>query len=102
MSYEDPRGRDPRFPDRPRHQDFIDLSDVAQGNDMRAEAGTPIPEIVGLDTNSLMYFIRERFGVLSQATGVKLDPNNLLLMSLYLDALAIGKHLAEHRARKKE
>jgi len=102
MSYEDPRSRDRRFPNRPTHQDFIDLADVVQGNDTRAETGLATPvAILGIDEASLMYFIEQRFGTLSQATGgalpAKPDP---LLMALYFDAMAVGKGLGEVRARR--
>lgn len=101
MGYEDPRSANPDFPDRPTHQDFIDLSDVVQGNDTRAEAELVSPfEILDIDEESLMYFIKGRFYALSFATGGRIpaepDP---LMMALYMDAMCVGKGFAEHRAR---
>lgn len=103
MSYEDPRGHDPQFPDRPTHQDFIDLSDVVQGNDLRSEAMVGPMEILGLDQEAVSYFLQERLNLFDRLTnGAIMQVPWQLLMAMYLDAMAAGKGLAELRARRGE
>jgi hypothetical protein len=99
--YVDPRDRDRRHPDRPQHQDFYDLSEVAQALDHAADLGTltnPL-DALDLDEDSLMYFLSERLGILSARTGGAFVPNPMT-MALYLDALTVGKRLGEVRAER--
>lgn len=111
MTRHDPRERDPRFPDRPTHEDYITLSELVQATDREAEVEhRPIPEIVGVDMPSILYFIENRLGTLSnrlmQEAGpadrgrlISLNlPKNPMFMSIYLDAFTLGKRFAETRA----
>lgn len=94
--YVDPRNPDPLFPDRPTHEDFIVLSEAAQSMDYRAEElGEPVDSIVGVDMESLDYFIENRLAILSDR--VLVDFSDPLLMALYLDAFTLGKHYAERK-----
>jgi len=89
-----PRARDPRFPDRPTHPDFVRLSETVQTHDaMTEELGlTPI-QVVGVDEESLMYFMRNRMAIASQR--MHRDLTHPRFMALYLDAFALGKAYAE-------
>jgi hypothetical protein len=93
MTYHDPSRVDPKFPQRPTHEDFQRLSNVVQGMDLRAEAGADIPDIHGLDDQSVNYFIYNRLGVLGEKIGANLQTP--LMMAIYLDALTVGT-LAEN------
>jgi hypothetical protein len=95
--YVDPRQPDPAYPGRPSHPDFADLADAAQDIDARAESGVPPLEILGLDEDSVMYLLTQRLSIMAEATGgaVTLNPTTL---ALYLDALTLGKVLADRRA----
>ena len=90
----DPRARDPRFPDRPTHPDFIRLSEAVQTHDAMAEQLDVSPfAVMGVDEESFLYFLKNRLGMVSQRmhrdfTG----PRN---QALYLDAFALGKRYAE-------
>jgi hypothetical protein len=95
-NYEDPKKRDPRFPDRPTHPDFVALSETVQEMDRLAEVDrVPIPDMVGADMESLTYLIRNRLGVIAQKTGRRIDTDDLFLLSLYLDAFTLGKRFAK-------
>ena len=94
----DPRKRDPRFPDRPTHQDFIDLSEAIQELDGRADEGVEsFEDIMGVDPASLRYIMDARVGMALDNSGVTpvLAP---LLKSVYMDAFTLGKRFAERRA----
>jgi hypothetical protein len=97
--YIDPAAPDPRFPDRPTHADYADLSDVAQRLDLAADAGdlTSPLEALGLDEQSLMYFLSNRLAIFAQRTGGAFTPD-AMASALYLDALTLGKVLGEKRA----
>lgn len=89
----DPRERDPRFPDRPTHPDFIKLSEVVQEYDDRAENKGEDPfALTGVDEESLLYLIRNRFGIFGQRTDRErwFEEHEMFLMALYLDAFALG------------
>lgn len=101
----DPRARDPRFPDRPTHEDFIRLSEAVQTHDAMAEQlGVGTFDIIGVDEESLTYVIKNRFGIILQ-TGIAptgtdrahLRDAHPFLMVLYLDAFALGKRFAEQQ-----
>lgn len=98
-SYVNPEDRDPDFPDRPVHPDFVLMSNVIQGMDMRAGAETDIiGEILQIDGESFLYATSMRLKALSQAVGVDLD--NSLVSAIYLDAFTAGKLFAEARQRE--
>lgn len=104
MSYEDPRSSNPQFPGRPDHVDFVVLSDIAQGLDVRAEAGVPIPALVNVDEDSLMYFVLHRLGRQQEAAAQQLGvqvPNHLMpfMMALYIDAITIGMRFQEMKTK---
>jgi hypothetical protein len=59
--YTDPTGRDPRFPNRPTHPDFAELSDAVQANDKEADAGRLLDRIADfVDLESLEYIVLQR------------------------------------------
>lgn len=97
--YIDPTQPDPQFPDRPTHQDFIDLSNVVQGHDARSATAGPF-EIAGVDSDSFIYMVEQRLGIYSQLSPGRINPKDPILLALYLDAFALGKAFAEHRNRK--
>ena len=93
----DPRERDPRFPDRPTHRDFIMLSEIVQAHDDRAEVRGENPfAIAGVDEESLMYFMRNRMAIFQQRLGLLPIPLPSL-MALYLDAFALGQRFTQAR-----
>lgn len=91
--YVDPTQPDPQFPNRPTHPDFARLSNVIQGMDMRSGVAS-VPEITGVDDDSLLYAIDMRLQILGQLTNGAIQ-NNTLMKALYLDAFALGKLYAE-------
>lgn len=92
----DPRERDPNFPDRPTHRDFVRLSEIVQAYDDRAEIRGESPfAIAGVDEESLIYFMKNRLGVASQR--MHRDLTQPRFMALYLDAFALGKRFNEER-----
>lgn len=99
--YVDPRDRDPEFPNRPNHPDFVLLSEVVQGIDLQSSVPGFNPfDAAGIDPASFMYFVHQRLGILSQAVGGRMDLDNPLNQGLYLDGFAAGKLFAEARRRK--
>lgn len=100
--YEDPKKRDPRFPDRPTHPDFARLSEVVQDHDIRAERlGVKPTAILGVDEDSFMYFLENRLGIFAQRTGIPVFDNpsmKAVLGALYMDAFALGKDYAQAQA----
>lgn len=95
----DPRVRDPHYPDRPTHPDYVRLSEVAQAHDALAEQlNVPVPEILGIDEESFFYFLKHRLGIASQS--LHRDFNGPKFAALYLDAFALGKAYAENLARE--
>lgn len=95
--YEDPRKKDPRFPDRPTHPDFIRLSEIVQKHDIDTERLGHSPfEVLGVDEASFLYFLDNRLGVFSQRTHRTFEGRNKAMISaLYMDAFALGKAFAE-------
>ena len=94
---------DANFPDRPTHQDWIDLSYAVQTNDLRADAGEEAEAILGLDEKSLWYLLDGRIMRSAAMLGVSIaqgDRTYRLMMASYMDGLAIGKTLAERRAAR--
>lgn len=54
---------DPRFPNRPTHEDFDDLSKAVIENDMEAGAGRLLERIAEfVDYESLVYMMMQRAG----------------------------------------
>lgn len=93
----DPRERDPRFPDRPTHRDFIRLSDIVQAHDDRAEIRGENPfAIAGVDEESIKYFMQNRMAIFQQRIGLLPIPLPSL-MALYLDAFALGQRFTQAR-----
>ena len=99
----DPTARDPRFPDRPTHPDFARLSYAVQTHDAMAEQLDVNPfAVVGVDPESMMYLIRNRFAMFNQLGGAPTGTDRAhlreahpFLVALYLDAFALGKAYAE-------
>lgn len=93
--YEDPRKPDPRFPDRPTHEDFVRLSEIVQENDFKAERlGYNPLQMADVDEKSLLYFLENRLGTFARLTGVEFlaDPRNQSLLSaLWIDAFVAGR-----------
>lgn len=90
----DPRARDPRFPDRPTHPDFVRLSEVVQTHDAMTEQLRVNPfAVVGVDQASLMYVISNRLKIASER--LHRDLTGSRFQALYLDAFALGKAYAE-------
>lgn len=93
----DPSADDPRFPNRPKHLDFMRLSQVVQEVDRLAEVQqVPVEEIVGVDMASLIYTLEQRLGTFSQRTGQ--DLRGPVGMTLWLDGFTAGKRFAEAKA----
>lgn len=96
--YHDPAQRDPRFPNRPTHPDWVRLSNALQEMDARADAGTEMMQIIGnVDEESLRYAVTNRLAILHQVTHGEMDA-----LAVYLDAFTLGKLYAESVARKDE
>jgi hypothetical protein len=99
--------KDPRWPDRPQHRDFWRMSECILRIDGQAtEGGESVEDILGVDMNSFMYvaksrtdMARERIGMLPARPGGQLE---MLLMSVYMDAFALGKLYAEHPSTRYE
>lgn len=89
---------DPRFPDRPTHEDFWRMSEVCLAHDAEAtESGGGLMAIVDriVDEKSLMYLMKNR---LATAFGTEPTPQ---MMALYLDAFCLGADYQQrggHRA----
>lgn len=92
---------DPRFPDRPQHPDFWRLSEVIVRIDGAAtEGGESVEDLMGVDLESFMYFAQHR---VRRARDLARHPSRpfgaesleVLLMTLYMDAFALGKGFAE-------
>lgn len=100
----DPRERDPRFPDRPNHEDFFTLSEAVQEIDQQADDGESILDIMGVDQESIEYMLNARialFDKLSQMQGRGVMDLEILGVT-YLDAFVLGKRFAEIRSNQKE
>lgn len=94
MTYHDPRDSHPLFPHRPKHPDFIALSEVVQWLDQQAEAGTDLVELAGLDGDSMAYMIHERANIFCQVMpGLRAIPL-ATLMGVMTDSLVIGYRTA--------
>lgn len=90
----DPRERDPRYPDRPSHPDFVRLSTAVQNHDAMAEQMGVSPfAILGVDEESFTYFLTNRMGIVSER--MHRDFTNPRFAALYMDAFALGKRYAE-------
>ena len=78
---------DPRFPDRPQHEDFWRISEAFGLTDGRADAGESFTAIVSdhVDEASLIYVAQQR--ALRVLGGAALSPQ---LMALYADAFVTG------------
>lgn len=92
----DPRGRDPHFPDRPTHPDWIRLSEAVQTHDAMAEQlGVDVVAITGVDRESLLYFFEHRFRIMARVMGPSLVRDKAKVMAIYMDAFALGKRFGE-------
>ena len=99
----DPRARDPRFPDRPTHPDFIRLSEAVQTHDAMAEQLDVNPfAITGVDEKSLSYFLENRIGVMMQRLGTRILLAKAMVGAIWLDGFALGKRYAEQVAERPE
>lgn len=98
----DPRKYDERYPNRPKHEHFVILSESAQAHDAMSEQLDINPfEVAGVDEKSFTYFVRNRMGRVSEhPSGITIPPSPAIV-ALYLDAFAIGKAFAE-RLRENE
>jgi hypothetical protein len=91
----DPREIDPRFPDRPQHEDWYLLSEVIQENDAKAEqASADVFGIAGVDQASAIYAIKQRY---LRMTAVDRDPA-VVGMGLWLDGFAAGVAFNQRRS----
>lgn len=97
MTQQHIRNPDPRFPDRPQHPDFWDLSQIAIGYDERVEQG-PKPQVKELvseavDFESLLYIARGRASKIAGG-----DPHILsAIIAGMLDGFLLGYRLHEKR-----
>jgi hypothetical protein len=93
-------GPDPRFPDRPMHDDFSLLSAVIIAMDAEAEAAPPDGEIIPkmlapyIDPDSLTYMAMQRsvraLGLTSGAQIAAMTDELITVTGLYLDAFTAG------------
>lgn len=91
----DPIHPDPRFPDRPDHPDFMELSKLILEMD---NPEIDVEKHLGfIDEESMLYFIGERLPILMKvAREHKVDPPNFM-MALYVEAVSLGYHLSQRR-----
>jgi hypothetical protein len=91
---------DPRFPDRPQHQDFWNLVDVVNQLDARGtEDQQPLPEVLSsleiIDTDSLIYMAR-----MKAIQAGEMDEPEIALISMFVSAFAAGVLFERNRAQK--
>lgn len=103
----DPRERDPRFPNRPQHEDFYLLSEVVQDIDNRAVTEVDPFEMIGIDENSITYLADERCAMAIEKMmreGGPGAPGNIaiLLKMIYIDAFALGKLYTEKKQSREK
>lgn len=90
----DPLDRD-KFPGRPDHPDFWRLSEVLLRIDgATTEGRESVVDVLGVDMASFMYAANERVSRAVDQQRQVGDPY-LLLMTVYMDAFALGKGFAE-------
>lgn len=80
---------DPRFPDRPQHQDYYRLMDAVAYLDGAATEGNQGVESITqgiVDVDSLTYMATHRARLASQVTGMPEE----LLAALWIDAFCVG------------
>ena len=90
---------DPRFPDRPGHQDFWRLVSAVNYLDGEAlEGGRTAPDILAqyVDAESLAYIANQRFMRAVVAANDDLSFQNITL-ALYTDAFALGCQYTRER-----
>lgn len=103
-----PRTPDPNFPDRPTHEDFYRLAEIAQAHDAMAEqlGLHPFRDILQVDEQSFVYFAQNRLGIFSQVAhevGMPGTPaGRAAMISLFMDGFALGKAYAEGLTEKPE
>lgn len=100
----DPRQRDPRFPDRPQHEDFYLLSEVVQENDRLAEqASADVFKIAGVDQASAIYMIQGRLDRFLDSRGAHRTQAVLVpSMGMWLDGFAAGVAFNQRRTGELE
>jgi len=105
----DPRKPDPRFPNRPTHEDFAILAEIAQAHDAMAEqlGLHPFRDVLQVDEESFIYFAENRLGIFRQVTpGGAALPGSAAgragMVALFMDAFALGKAYAERKAEEGE
>lgn len=92
---------DPRFPNRPQHPDFWRMSEcILRIDGAASEGGESIEDILGADMASFMYAAQERVRMARDKVGA--GTLQVLLLSVYVDAFALGKLYAEHTSTRYE
>lgn len=94
-----PREHDPRFPDRPQHEDFYLLSEIVQEHDQQAEVtSADVFKIAGVDQESAIYTITQRLGLFTEKRGIRLNREAALAgMGMWLDGFAAGVAFNQRR-----
>lgn len=97
----DPRQPDPRFPDRPTHEDFVLLSTVVQEHDAKIEDKDfdfqrYVSETV--DLPSVAYMAQQRVQMLVGQMNLPSHPMLIgALEAVFIDGLVIGAKYQEER-----
>lgn len=91
MERVNPSDRDPRFPNRPTHPDFIILSEAVQDNDEMSERNIGFDRVMSqfCDHDSLAYITIERAKFLAAHLGL---PESMLstIAGAMIDGFALG------------
>jgi len=95
---------DPKYPDRPNHQDFWKLSDCLIYNGQRSETET-LPEILNIDDKSLNYVATQRgtraaqfYNLLFVGTNSKVNRDVVFShTAAWLDGFATGREFEKRR-----
>lgn len=91
----DPRERDPNFPERPTHEDFVMLAQEVIRLDQDSEIAS-IPTLMGLDEDSTFYYINQRISILVNKIPKGTDPR-AILMAMYAEGLCMGQRIERTR-----
>ncbi len=99
MAKHDPRKKDPRFPDRPQHEDYYLLSEVIQDNDEQADqASSDVFKIAGIDKESAIYAMRQRVRMLADKRGIPVTVDIAVIgLAMWLDGFAAGVAFNQRR-----
>lgn len=86
---------DPQFPNRPTHPDFELLSEVIHKLD---DPDKKIEDQLSfIDEESMLYFVEQRMGVLTEIAKKHNVSGPEFLCALYLEGMTLGYHLSQAR-----